>query len=37
MARSSADDVQALRELEAAPLDLPAGLELTWLGVSGYR
>jgi L-ascorbate metabolism protein UlaG (beta-lactamase superfamily) len=37
VARSSADDVQALRELEAAPLDLPAGLELTWLGVSGYR
>jgi L-ascorbate metabolism protein UlaG (beta-lactamase superfamily) len=27
----------ALREFEAAPLDLPAGLELEWLGVSGYR
>ncbi|MGI9098906.1 MAG: MBL fold metallo-hydrolase [Solirubrobacteraceae bacterium] len=30
-------DVQALRELEAAPLGLPAGLEVSWLGVSGYR
>jgi L-ascorbate metabolism protein UlaG (beta-lactamase superfamily) len=37
VARSSADDVQVLRELESAPLDLPAGLELSWLGVSGYR
>ena len=33
----SVDDDAALRELEAAPLDLPPGLELTWLGVSGYR
>ena len=24
-------------ELEAKPLELPAGLELEWLGVSGYR
>jgi L-ascorbate metabolism protein UlaG (beta-lactamase superfamily) len=30
-------DAQALRELEARPLGLPAGLELEWLGVSGYR
>jgi len=31
------DDSQALGELEAGPLELPAGLELEWLGVSGYR
>ena len=31
------DDTQALRELEQRNLDLPAGLEITWLGVSGYR
>jgi L-ascorbate metabolism protein UlaG (beta-lactamase superfamily) len=31
------DDAQAARELEGIALDLPAGLELTWLGVSGYR
>jgi L-ascorbate metabolism protein UlaG (beta-lactamase superfamily) len=31
------DDIRALRELEASALDLPPGLELTWLGVSGYR
>jgi L-ascorbate metabolism protein UlaG (beta-lactamase superfamily) len=31
------DDEQALRELEAVPLGLPPGLELVWLGVSGYR
>jgi L-ascorbate metabolism protein UlaG (beta-lactamase superfamily) len=30
-------DNQALSELEAAPLELPAGLEVEWLGVSGYR
>jgi L-ascorbate metabolism protein UlaG (beta-lactamase superfamily) len=32
-------DAQALRELEAAPdaLGLPAGLEVQWLGVAGYR
>jgi L-ascorbate metabolism protein UlaG (beta-lactamase superfamily) len=34
---SERDDGQALRELEAKPLPLPAGLELEWLGVSGYR
>jgi L-ascorbate metabolism protein UlaG (beta-lactamase superfamily) len=31
------DDVAVLRELEANALDLPAGLEIEWLGVSGYR
>jgi L-ascorbate metabolism protein UlaG (beta-lactamase superfamily) len=30
-------DAQALRELEARVVELPAGLELEWLGVSGYR
>jgi L-ascorbate metabolism protein UlaG (beta-lactamase superfamily) len=36
--RSSARaDSQALAELEARPLELPAGLEVEWLGVSGYR
>ena len=30
-------DHDALRELEAVPLDLPTGLEIEWLGVSGYR
>jgi L-ascorbate metabolism protein UlaG (beta-lactamase superfamily) len=30
-------DADALRELEAVPLSLPAGLEVQWLGVSGYR
>lgn len=34
---SSSDDLQALAELEARPVTLPPGLELTWLGVSGYR
>lgn len=28
---------QALGELEARTLELPAGLEVEWLGVSGYR
>jgi L-ascorbate metabolism protein UlaG (beta-lactamase superfamily) len=31
------DDADALRELEAEPLELPAGLDVEWLGVSGYR
>ena len=31
------DDRQALRELERVPLGLPAGLEIEWLGVAGYR
>jgi L-ascorbate metabolism protein UlaG (beta-lactamase superfamily) len=32
-------DAQALRELQTAPaaLGLPAGLEIEWLGVAGYR
>jgi L-ascorbate metabolism protein UlaG (beta-lactamase superfamily) len=30
-------DGEALVELEARPLALPAGLEVEWLGVSGYR
>jgi L-ascorbate metabolism protein UlaG (beta-lactamase superfamily) len=30
-------DGEALDELEARPLELPAGLEVEWLGVSGYR
>jgi L-ascorbate metabolism protein UlaG (beta-lactamase superfamily) len=30
-------DADALRELEAASVGLPSGLELEWLGVSGYR
>lgn len=31
------DDAQTLLELERRPLALPPGLELEWLGVSGYR
>ena len=31
------DDAQALAELEAETPDLPAGLEIEWLGISGYR
>jgi L-ascorbate metabolism protein UlaG (beta-lactamase superfamily) len=31
------DDAEALRELESRPLELPAGLSVQWLGVSGYR
>lgn len=31
------EEQSALREFEAAPLNLPQGLELEWLGVSGYR
>jgi L-ascorbate metabolism protein UlaG (beta-lactamase superfamily) len=34
---SERDDGQTLAELEARPLDLPDGLEVEWLGVSGYR
>ncbi|MDX6583881.1 MAG: hypothetical protein QOI10_3065 [Solirubrobacterales bacterium] len=33
----SSDDLAALAELEARPFELPDGLELEWLGVSGYR
>jgi L-ascorbate metabolism protein UlaG (beta-lactamase superfamily) len=32
-----AADAEALGELESRPAGLPAGLELEWLGVSGYR
>jgi L-ascorbate metabolism protein UlaG (beta-lactamase superfamily) len=31
------EDGQMLGELEAKPLELPGGLEVEWLGVSGYR
>jgi L-ascorbate metabolism protein UlaG (beta-lactamase superfamily) len=31
------EDGQMLGELEARPLELPVGLEVEWLGVSGYR
>ena len=31
------DDLAVLAELESQPLGLPAGLEIEWLGVSGYR
>ena len=31
------DDAGAQRELEATPIGLPAGLEIEWLGVAGYR
>ena len=34
---SERDDGQLLAALEARPLGLPAGLEVEWLGVSGYR
>lgn len=34
---SARADGEALGELEARPLALPAGLEVEWLGVSGYR
>ena len=37
MSEHGADDAQAASELERIPLDLPAGLEVRWLGVSGYR
>ncbi len=37
MAEPAVDDAQAARELERTPLGLPAGLEVRWLGVSGYR
>jgi L-ascorbate metabolism protein UlaG (beta-lactamase superfamily) len=30
------DDLAAIDEFESRPLELPAGLELQWLGVSGY-
>ncbi len=33
----SAEDLAVLAELESRPFVLPAGLEIEWLGVSGYR
>jgi len=36
-ATAQRDDGQALGELQSSPLELPPGLELEWLGVSGYR
>ncbi len=33
----SSDDAQALHALEGVDLGLPPGLDVTWLGVSGYR
>ncbi|HUC08349.1 MAG TPA: MBL fold metallo-hydrolase, partial [Solirubrobacterales bacterium] len=36
-AASQREDGQVLGELEAQPLQLPDGLEVEWLGVSGYR
>ncbi len=37
MSATPTADAQALRAWERAELDLPDGLELEWLGVSGYR
>ena len=37
MAATPNEDAAALRELAAAPLGLPPGLAVEWLGVSGYR
>ena len=37
MSEGRLDDAQMARELELVPLGLPAGLEVVWLGVSGYR
>ncbi|HEX3324847.1 MAG TPA: MBL fold metallo-hydrolase [Solirubrobacterales bacterium] len=34
---SEREDGQVLGELESRPLELPAGLKVEWLGVSGYR
>lgn len=37
MPKDATADASALRLLEAVPLELPAGLQIEWLGVSGYR
>jgi L-ascorbate metabolism protein UlaG (beta-lactamase superfamily) len=37
MSGASTDDAQVLRALEAVEVGWPAGLEVAWLGVSGYR
>jgi L-ascorbate metabolism protein UlaG (beta-lactamase superfamily) len=34
---SGVDDLQAVAELEKVEVGLPPGLEIRWLGVSGYR
>lgn len=34
---ASRHGADALRSFQAVPLDLPAGLDVEWLGVSGYR
>ena len=34
---SGVDDAQAARELERVAVGLPPGLDVAWLGVSGYR
>ncbi len=34
---SPPNDLAAARDLEVPSLGLPAGLEIEWLGVSGYR
>lgn len=34
---SGTDDLQAMAALERVPVELPDGLEIAWLGVSGYR
>lgn len=36
-ARREREDTVAMAELARAPLGLPAGLEVVWLGVAGYR
>ncbi len=36
-AADTAEQRAALGEMERTPLPLPPGLEITWLGVSGYR
>lgn len=36
-ARREREDAVALTELARAPLGLPAGLQVAWLGVAGYR
>jgi len=37
LAAQGVDDAQAARALERVSLDLPASLDVVWLGVSGYR
>lgn len=37
MPSQASSDSEAVGEFERTPLELPAGLGITWLGVSGYR